>query len=247
MPDYCFIKCVVIFVISVAFIASLIALIFNTKWENEWQSFKEHECNITSIDRPMEIYSQNNTVGWSQCSCNSINGVSACIKLHTNVKESKIIQPDYGDVKECTKTTDCACGQLSLNTEFSTINDTYMEYINQTVKCYYDTGVTMIYLKKSSQGYRENMILSAVIFTLVIFGTTCYVGCYYYEKHLAKHEYERKARRSISYYTAINKETFTFAQHSFNESIYSGYSLPAIEEKGYERVETDPISIESII
>ena len=254
MYSSCFTYCAIITIIIIVLLVSFVGLILNIQWENEWQFYKLHTCNITSIENPVEIYSQNHTIGWVQCACDSVSGVSGCTKLYSNISLDKVIYSEY-DINDgdCTIKTDCACGDLSIDVAYNDVMNTYNEYINKSVSCYYNDQKSNIYLSKDDKGYKDAAILCGVICFGIIFIFICCLGCRYFEKKMNDRAHDRALRKSIYDYDRNNMEKIYFPHNTVNESIYSyTYTIddvPIPVEEVYipvKKIYTTP-SIESIL
>jgi len=103
---------------TMLFVGCIIFPIFITTMaigHNEYISYDEHMCNITRIERPLEVYSSNYTHQWNGCRCYSLNGghfnisqgVYGCLNFYPNFDEEKMIKPYYntqrGKNNKCTK------------------------------------------------------------------------------------------------------------------------------------------------
>lgn len=218
MCSSCFTYCAMITIMIIVLLVSFVGLILNIQWENKWQSYKLHTCNITSIENPVEIYSQNYTIGWVQCACNSLSGVSGCTKLYSDISLNKMIYSEY-DINDgdCTIKTDCACGDLSIDVAHNDAINTYNEYINKSVSCYYNDQKSNIYLSKDDKGYKDTAIICGVICFGIIFIFICCLIYRYFEKKID----DRTLRKSIYNCDRDNMKKYNFSHNVVDESIYS--------------------------
>ena len=54
---------------------------------SSYSSYHKHTCNITRIEYPTQLPTNNNTEGWKQCDCGKYcHAWTTCVKLYSSVK-----------------------------------------------------------------------------------------------------------------------------------------------------------------
>lgn len=118
----------------------------------DYHNYSVENCNITKIEYPTEAPTFDNTYGWARCDCGKhCNSWSPCIKLFSENHDNHLINDEYYDDKnkECTfHSKRCPDGEnlQILETYLIEANNTYHNYINQSVVCYINDPITHIYL-----------------------------------------------------------------------------------------------------
>lgn len=163
-------------------ISILVFIVCVTPLSN-YNNYKENICNITKIEYPTQLPTENNTDGWKKCDCgNKCMAWTTCIKLYSSIKPDLIIMHEYDRNEECTFIdNECPNGEdLRYATgKLSEISEIVNEYYNNEVKCYYDKDIKTIYLEKD---YSDLLIILPSIFL----GIMVCIGIYLLYKHKRK-------------------------------------------------------------
>ena len=145
----------------------------------DYNNYKENTCNITRLEYPTQLPNKNNTNGWTKCDCGkNCNAWTTCIKLYSSIKPELVIMDEYDRYEECTFVDDeCPNGEdlMYATGKLSEVPGIVDEYYNSEVKCYYDGGITNIYLEKD---YSDLLIILPSIFVGIM---VCIGICSVYE------------------------------------------------------------------
>ena len=144
----------------------------------DYSIYDKNTCNITRIEYPTALPTEDNTNGWSKCDCGKrCQAWTTCIKMYTLIKPDLVIQSNYDRYEECTFIDDeCndgedlryATGKLS---EVPGIVEEYNK--NNEVTCYYDERISRIFLEKSYNIYQ-------VVVPSIFLGIMLIIGLVYY-------------------------------------------------------------------
>ena len=144
-----------------------------------YNDYKENTCNITRLEYPTQLPTENNTYGWTKCDCGRYcQAWTTCIKLYSSIKPDLVIIDEYKRTEDCTFVDDrCRDGEdLRYATEkLSEVQGIVNEYYNNEVTCYYDKDITKIYLDKD---YSDLLIILPSIFVGIMM---CIGICILYE------------------------------------------------------------------
>jgi len=120
---------------------------------SHYNDYKPHKCNITKVEYPTEIPSNNdfhNNPNWKSCDCGpKCKSWSPCIKLYSNVDETLLIKNKYYKDRndDCTFSEDkCGDGLQYVHKSLRDAYAQYTKYINNTIECHYDDPITNIYI-----------------------------------------------------------------------------------------------------
>lgn len=150
---------------------------------HEFNSYKEHQCNITRITRPTQPYSSNYSHGYGGCRCFSFvggrltifRGVYGCLNFYPSFNEEKKIIP-YKNVPRfknnyCAKATSCTCRYY--DRIFRESNNIYNQYINKNAKCYYKNKNEEIYLNIGAGPGLVLIFMFPIILVIIGIFTIC--------------------------------------------------------------------------
>ena len=150
---------------------------------SDYNDYKENICNITRIEYPTQLPTENNTEGWTKCDCGRYcMAWTTCIKLYSSVKPDLVIMDEYDRNEECTFVDDkCPDGEnlMYATGKLTEVPGIIDEYYNNEVTCYYDNNIKTIFLEKD---YSDLLIILPSIFVgiMVIIGICI---CYYERKN----------------------------------------------------------------
>lgn len=148
---------------------------------SNYPNYKENICNITRIEYPTQLPTENNTNGWTKCDCGrNCMAWTTCIKLYSSVKPDLVIMDEYDRTEYCTFVEDkCRDGEdlIYATRKLSQVPGIVDKYYNNEVKCYYDKDIRTIYLDKDYNDFL--IILPSIFLGLMICIGIC---CYYFDK-----------------------------------------------------------------
>ena len=158
-----------------SFLALLVGIIFGHSAYKyvETKNLVEKDCNITSITYPMNYPTENNTEGWKRCDCGkNCWSLTSCVQLYTNINntDKKINKSNKYIYNDCTfYNPTCMDNEnpIFVQKEMVEAKDIYLQYINKTVDCFYNTKKDTLYLEKDTNS-RRVMIVSGTIMGLFI-------------------------------------------------------------------------------
>jgi len=115
--------------------------------------YNKNECFVGRVEYPTTIPTFNNSNNWASCDCGRrCISWTPCIKLYSNVSKDQYLKKDYFyDSVECTlQNYSCPNGEdiRNIPENISNSKSIYDQYINTTIDCYYDTGITNIFMER---------------------------------------------------------------------------------------------------
>jgi hypothetical protein len=166
----------------------------------EIMNLVEKDCNITSITYPMNYPTENNTEGWESCDCGkNCESLTSCIQLYANINNTtnttKKISPTnkyiYNDCTFYNPTCMDNENPISIQKEMVEARETYLQYINETVDCFYNTKKDTLYLEKDTNSRRVMIVSGTIMGMFILFLLLIYI-CIYVEERREKKERNRK-------------------------------------------------------
>ena len=165
---------------SFSVLAMIVGIIFGHSAYKYFETINlvEKDCNITSITYPMNFPTENNTEGWKSCDCGkNCWSLTSCVQLYTNINNTtdttKMISPSNKYIyNDCTFYNPICTNNenpIFVLKEMVEAKDIYLQYINKTVDCYYNTEKDIIYLEKDTNSRRVMIVSGTIMGVFILF------------------------------------------------------------------------------
>jgi len=157
----------------------------------ETNNLIEEKCNITSITYPTVYPTEYNLEGWESCDCgHNCASLTSCIQLYTflNNTTKMISQTNKYIYNDCSFYDDnCPNGEnpIFIQKEIVKARETYLQYINETVDCFYNTEKDTLYLEKDTNSRRVAIGSGTIMGMFILFLFLIYI-CTYIEERREK-------------------------------------------------------------
>ena len=197
--------CMPICLFSVLSLFTGIIFIHSTLKYVETMNLVEKDCNITSITYPMNYPTETDLEGWESCDCgHNCQSLTSCIQLYANINNTtnttKIISPTNKYIhNDCTfYDNSCPNGEnpIFVQQEIDEAREIYLQYMNKTVDCFYNTKKGTLYLEKDTNS-RRVMIGSGTIMGLFILFILLICCSMYSEERREKKERNRREKITV--------------------------------------------------